>query len=149
MEFKGIIFPCSSTVALEILESLNNIKNFSLIGVNSHENYEYKILFDKTYNECPYYDNEEECINYLLKICNLEKCNFIIPTMDNTHFILSKNKYKFDINNIKIISSSFSINELCLSKEKTYKFFNKIINCPRMYDFSNIKNIDFPVFLKP
>ena len=48
--FTGIIFPSSSTVSLEILDSLNNIKDISVIGINSHDNYESKDLFNISYN---------------------------------------------------------------------------------------------------
>ena len=49
--FTGIIFPSSSTVSLEILDSLNNIKDISVIGINSHDNYELKDLFNISYND--------------------------------------------------------------------------------------------------
>lgn len=149
MKFKGIIYPSGSTVSLEIIDSLKNNKDFVLIGVNSHNNYEYNKLFDKTYNECPFDNDEEKCINYLLDICNNENCNFIIPTMDHTHYILTKNLSKFDKNNIKIISSSYAVNEICLSKEKTYLFFKEKIKCPIIYKIDDIKQENYPIFLKP
>ena len=67
--FRGIIFPSSSTVSLEILESLNNIKDISVIGINSHDNYETKDLFHISYNDCPLIDEDEiKCIEYLINI---------------------------------------------------------------------------------
>lgn len=41
----GIVFPSSSTVTLEIINAFNNHKDISsIVGVNSHANYEFKKL---------------------------------------------------------------------------------------------------------
>jgi hypothetical protein len=146
----GIVFPASSTVSLEILTSLNYIKNINIIGVNSTSNYEYKYLFEKTFDECPYIDkNENDCINYLIKICLENNCNFIIPTMDYSHLILSKYENIFKNNKIKIISSSYETNKICISKKNTYLTLKNIISCPFIYNKIDIKDSLFPVFLKP
>ena len=103
----GIIFPSSSTVTLEILESLNN-KSISTIGVNSYNNYEFKELFTISYNDCPIInENENGTIEYLLNVAKNHNCNFIIPTMDYSHLILSKYIDLFNTHNIKIITSSY------------------------------------------
>jgi hypothetical protein len=145
----GIVFPCSSTVSLEIISSLNNQKNINLIGINSHNNYEFKNLFPLTYNNCPDIHNEDECINYIIDISIKHKCNFVIPTMDYSHLILSKYIDIFTKNNIKIISSSYETNQICVSKETTYATLRNIIDCPIEYDIDKINDNAFPLFLKP
>lgn len=153
--FTGIIFPSSSTVSLEILESLNNIKDISVIGVNSHDNYETKELFSISYNDCPLInDSEKGCIEYLIHYAKKHNCNFIIPTMDYSHLVLSKHIDVFNRNNIKIITSSYETNKICVSKKQTYMILNNIVSCPILYDYSeinrNIKNYtDKKLFLKP
>jgi predicted ATP-grasp superfamily ATP-dependent carboligase len=148
--FKGIVFPCSSTVTLEIVGSLNYHKNISFIGVNSHNNYEFKNLFETTFNDCPDIStNEDETINYLLNICQKYNCNFIIPTMDYSHLILSKYINKFNLVNIKIITSSYDTNLICVSKQTTYKSLNNVIPCPNIYNYNDLKEIIEPLFLKP
>ena len=153
--FRGIIFPSSSTVSLEILESLNNIKDISVIGINSHDNYETKDLFHISYNDCPLIDEDEiKCIEYLINIAKTHECNFIIPTMDYSHLILSKHVDIFNRNNIKIISSSYQTNKVCVSKKQTYIILNSIVNCPILYNYDEIiinenNYINKKLFLKP
>lgn len=153
--FKGIIFPSSSTVSLEILESLNNIKGVSVIGVNSHDNYETKDLFNVSYNSCPLIsENENDCIDYLIRIASNHECNFIIPTMDYSHLILSKHIDKFNKNNIKIISSPYETNKICVSKKQTYTVLKNTVECPTVYSYNEVtmnksKYSDKKLFLKP
>ena len=153
--FTGIIFPSSSTVSLEIVESLNNIKDISVIGINSHDNYETKDLFQISYNDCPLIDEEElKCIEYLINIAKTHGCNFIIPTMDYSHLILSKHGDIFNRNNIKIITSSYETNKICVSKKQTYEALNDIVNCPILYSYDEINTnennyINKKLFLKP
>ena len=137
--FTGIIFPSSSTVSLEILESLNNIKDISVIGINSHDNYETKDLFNISYNDCPLINDDEiKCIEYLINIAKTHGCNFIIPTMDYSHLILSKHSDLFNSNNIKIITSSYETNKVCVSKKQTYFILNNVVNCPVVYSYDEI-----------
>jgi len=148
--FKGIIFPSSSTVSLEIIESLKNNKYIYIIGVNSHDNYEYKELFETSYNNCPIINDEDKlAINYLLEISKNNNINFIIPTMDYSHLILSKYKYLFDQYNIKIITSSYETNKICISKKNTYNILSDIIDCPILYNINDINFVTEKIFLKP
>ena len=146
---KGIVFPSSSTVTLEIINAFSNHKDISIIGVNSHNNYEFKDLLNCTFDDCPQFTDEKNCVNYLINICLAQNCNFIIPTMDNAHLLLSKYCNKFNDNNIKIISSSYETNIICISKETTYNKLKDAIECPIVYNINDIKFYDFPVFLKP
>lgn len=146
---KGIIFPASSTVTLEVISALQNHKDIFLIGVNSHENYEYKYLLQTTYDDCPMYSQEKECVEYLINICKNEQCSFIFPTMDMCHFILSKYRNLFHHNNIKIITSSHKTNEICISKELTYNMFCNQINCPKIYNITEVQECNLPLFVKP
>jgi len=153
--FTGIIFPSSSTVSLEILDSLNNIKDISVIGINSHDNYESKDLFNISYNDCPLINEDEnKCIEYLISIAKTHGCNFIIPTMDYSHLILSKHIDIFNRNNIKIISSSYETNNICVSKKQTYMTLKDIVNCPILYSYHEVtsnenKYMNKKLFLKP
>lgn len=144
----GLIFPSGSTVSVEIIESLKNQKTINnLIGVNSTINYETSILFQKTYNDCPTMKTGNKCIEYLLNICKKEMINFIIPTVDEAHFFLSKNIQDFKKLEIKIITSDAFTNEICISKEYTYNYFKHKIKCPRIYTFEEATQ--FPLFVKP
>jgi len=115
--FTGIIFPSSSTVSLEIVESLNNIKDISVIGINSHDNYETKDLFQISYNDCPLIDEDElKCIEYLINIAKIHGCNFIIPTMDYSHLILSN----YDDNiRLKLVENSIYCRKYYYPLKKT------------------------------
>lgn len=150
---KGCIFPSGSAVTNEIVSSLQYCKNIEYIGVNSTCHNEYATLLKTNYSDCPPYTDAVSCIDYLLRICEIEECNFIIPTMDSSHYLLSKYESRFTDKQIRVISSSFETNQLCLSKKMTYSRLHDIIKCPFVYEYPSSSDewnpFDFPVFIKP
>jgi carbamoylphosphate synthase large subunit len=144
---KGCIFPSGSAVTNEIVSSLRYAKNITLIGVNSTIHNEYAILLDTNYTDCPPYTDDDECVKYIMHVCETNDCNFIIPTMDSAHCLLSKYQSQFTECGIHIISSPFETNRICVSKRLTYQTLCSHISCPTQY--TETSKYEFPLFLKP
>lgn len=67
-------------------------------------------------------NNEELYLHTLLKECEKNNINIIIPLMDYELPILSKNKKEFEKLGIRIWISDFSTISNCLDKRKNYSF---------------------------
>lgn len=145
-KLKGIVFPSGSGVSIEIYEALKNHKDIDLLFINSVEVSQTSNLFKSKYVDAPSLNNRTEdiFIKYINNIINIEKVDFIIPTMDKAHYFLSKNK---DSLLCKVITSHFETNKICINKENTYNYLNSIIKCPKIFEIHS--NIEFPVFIKP
>lgn len=146
-KLKGIVFPSGSGVAVEVYESLKNHKDIELIFVNSEKNSQTKELFETKYTDCPLLTEQHNLINYVNDIMQKENIDFIIPATDMAHLFFSEHKSYF--NNLKIITSDYATNKICINKLTTYNYFKNIINCPKIFYEKDFNDITYPVFLKP
>ena len=91
-----------------------------------------------------------EYIPSLLSICEDEKIDLVIPTIDTDLLILSKNKNLFDSIGTKVLISGEREISLCRDKRKTALFFESIgLKTPKPFDnYSEYKG-GFPAFIKP
>lgn len=101
--------------------------------------------------------NEEGYMEKILEICKKEKVNAILSLIDPELSVISKQKDKFEDIGVKIIGSSFEVNEVALDKLEMYNWLKEHnYKTPKSYidlnkfkkDYEN-KEIDFPVFVKP
>ncbi len=91
--------------------------------------------------------NSQDYINVILNLCIKHGINVIIPTLDTELEIFSLSKGIFDLNNIKVIVSDFSLISKCRDKRKTTELFSKIgFKVPKIIDKDNPV---FPLFIKP
>lgn len=142
MKKRVLIFPCGSEIALEINRALKDSIHFEMIGASSISDHgEY--VFKSYIPNIPFVD-DPNFIPTLQYICKENKIDFIFPAHDSVVLKLAEHANEFDA---KIITSSLETNEICRSKEKTYKHFKNIIPTPDVYKRDNIPA--FPVFLKP
>lgn len=142
MKKRVLIFPCGSEIALEINRALKDSIHFEMIGASSISDHgEY--VFKSYIPNIPFVD-DPNFIPTLQHICKENKIDFIFPAHDSVVLKLAEHANEFDA---KIITSSLETNEICRSKEKTYKHFKNIIPTPDVYKRDNIPA--FPVFLKP
>ena len=138
-----LVFPCGSEIGLEIHNSVKYSTYFNLIGANSIDDHG-KFIYDNYISGLPFV-NENEIVPALRNIVFKYKIDAIYPTMD---MVITKLKEKEEEIGCKIISSPLETVETCLSKEKTYKLLQNIINIPKQYN--NINEIkEYPIFVKP
>ena len=96
---------------------------------------------------------EKEYIKSIIDICNKEKIDLIVPTIDTELLILSKEK-KYIENNTKarVLVSDENVIKICRDKIETQHFFEKNgFGVPKQIKEEDIKknSISFPVFIKP
>lgn len=86
----------------------------------------------------------------LLEICEKEKIDAIIPTIDTDLLLLAQNKEKFKAVGTKVIVSDESKVELCRDKRLTAKYFQSLgLYSPISVDDISFYNEGFPAFIKP
>lgn len=89
-------------------------------------------------------------IPQLIDLCEKEKIDCLIPTIDTDLLILSENKEKFERIGTKVLISDKSKIEICRNKVKTYEYFIGLgLDTPFSIDTIENFNLDFPVFIKP
>jgi carbamoyl-phosphate synthase large subunit len=94
--------------------------------------------------------NDPQYIESLLDICARHKIDLLIPLIDTELQLLALHHQRFKDLGVTLLVSSFATNEICADKAKTSKFFQEIgVFTPKVYDESEIPNLDFPVIVKP
>lgn len=91
---------------------------------------------------------DENYIPTLIKVCNEEKIDALIPTIDTDLLLLSK--HKNDFGNTKVIISNEDKVSICRDKRYTADYFKSIgLNSPHPVDDYKIYDGKFPAFIKP
>ncbi|WP_114793150.1 ATP-grasp domain-containing protein [Niabella yanshanensis] len=144
MELNILVFPCGSEIALEIYRSLKYSRHFKLFGANSVDDHG-KFIFENYIGNVPFFD-DEDFVSAINKIIEEHQIDAIYPAMDS---VIAKFSEIRDKINCKIIGSSNEVNQICLSKKKTYSLLSSVVPCPRIYTKENVQVEDFPLFMKP
>lgn len=97
--------------------------------------------------------NNPDYIPSLLLICEQEKVDCLIPTIDTDLLLLAENKSKFEAIGTKVLISSVDKVRLCRDKRLTSDYFISLgLNAPKAYssveEFENCNGM-FPAFIKP
>lgn len=94
--------------------------------------------------------NEPEYIPQLLLICEQEKIDCLIPTIDTDLLLLATNKEKFEEIGTKVLISGVDKVSLCRDKRFTADYFHSIgLKSPLPVDSVEKYNSGFPAFIKP
>ena len=144
-KIKGVVFPSGSSVAIEVYESLKYHEDIELLFINSEKVSQTKELFETKYIDCPFLNEKQKLIEYFNSIIEKENVDFIMPVTDMAHMFFSENKKYF--NNVKIITSSYETNKICINKLSTYNYLSEFVTCPKI--FKDFTDLTYPVFLKP
>ncbi|GLR04703.1 carbamoyl phosphate synthase [Vibrio hyugaensis] len=126
--------------------------NGQVFAANSIETYALKQADGFTITP-PIYS--EGYIDYLINYCLKHDIQTIISLFDIDLPILSKHKYEFEKNGIRVVVSDESVIEICNDKWKTYQFLiSHNIATPKTYlslkdAHDDIENLSFPLIVKP
>lgn len=91
-----------------------------------------------------------EYIPELLRICEQEKINALIPTIDTDLLLLAKNKAKFTAIGTEVLIAAEDKVQLCRDKRFTADYFIKCgLKSPKPIDDYTRYNGGFPAFIKP
>lgn len=143
MKYNVLIFPASTEIANEIINSLRNHKYFKIHLATS----ELKSFCNYLNEEVYYlpYVNEDCFLSELNQLIERLQIDFIIPAHDDVAYILSFQK---DNINAKIIGQSKEVNQIVRFKDRTYEYFKNVLPVPYVFE-KEPNNEDFPVFTKP
>ena len=130
-------------------------RNWEVIGTDADELIAGKNFVDSFYNIPKY--NEKGYIQKLLRICEKEKVDFLVPLYEKEFITLCNSREDFFKIGTQLILSSKKIIEICNDKWKSYKFFkDNNIDIPLSYSKEELehilkenKNINFPLIIKP
>ena len=93
---------------------------------------------------------EPEYIPQLLEVCETEKIDCLIPTIDTDLLLLAENKEKFETIGTKVLISAVDKVRLCRDKRYTADYFMSIgLKSPIPVDDVEKYNLGYPAFIKP
>lgn len=93
---------------------------------------------------------EPEYIPQLLSICEQEKVDCLIPTIDTDLLILAENKAKFEAIGTKVLISAVDKVKLCRDKRFTADYFISLgLKSPVPVDEVEKYKMGYPAFIKP
>jgi carbamoyl-phosphate synthase large subunit len=99
----------------------------------------------KNYYLVPRVD-DENFIKQMLDITKKENVSVIVPTVNEEMIRFSENLDIFEKENISVIVSNKKVIEIATNKLSTYRFFEKEIYCPKLYERDEII---YPCVVKP
>lgn len=137
-----LVFPCGSEIGLDIYQQVKYSTYFHLIGGNSTDDHG-KYTYDDYIGNIPFV-GEADFLPILKKIISSRKIDAIYPTMDS---VIAYLKYNESILGCKIIAAPALTNNICLSKELTYRKLKNVIQIPALYNIND--SFNYPVFVKP
>ena len=93
---------------------------------------------------------DEKYIDNLLTICETDKIDLIIPTIDTDLLVLAENKNKFEVIGTKVMISAPDMIRICRDKNNTSQFFVDCgLHAPMpVNDWKKYKS-SYPAFIKP
>lgn len=94
--------------------------------------------------------HEPEYIPQLLKICEEEQVDCLIPTIDTDLMLLAENKKKFEAIGTKVLISAVEKVRICRDKRFTADYFISLgLKSPMPVDSVEKYAFGFPAFIKP
>lgn len=147
MKENVLVFPCGSEIGLEIYKSLAFSTHYNLVGGSSVDDHG-RFVYSSYVDGIPFI-NSPEFINVINRIIDEYDIKYIFPAHDDVVVKLSQESANNNLH-CKVITSPVKTCEVTRSKKKTYEAFSGIVCTPHIYsNVSDLKNDDFPVFLKP
>ena len=138
---------------VELMQAFKNASkelniDLTIYGADVSETAPALFFCDKRIIVCKIKD--ENYIPSLLTVCEEEKIDALIPTIDTDLLILSHNKKRFEDVGTKVFISAEDKIRICRDKRDTAKFFESIgLNSPVPVDNYKKYNLGFPAFIKP
>lgn len=122
--------------------------DLTIIGADISESAPALFFCDKTKIVCRIKD--KEYIPQLLSICEEEKVDCLIPTIDTDLLLLAENKKSFEAIGTKVLISAVDKVKLCRDKRFTADYFHSIgLKSPQPVDDVENYHMGYPAFIKP
>lgn len=122
--------------------------DLTIMGADISESAPALFFCDETRIVCKIRD--KEYIPQLLEICEKEKVDCLIPTIDTDLLLLAENKEKFEAVGTKVLISAVDKVKLCRDKRFTADYFISLgLKSPQPVDDVEKYNVGYPAFIKP
>jgi len=141
---KVLVFPCGSEIGLEIHRSLKFNKHFELIGGSSVDDHG-MFVYENYIGGIPSVE-DDEFITTINNLIEKEDISYLYPAHDSVVLKFAQNS---NILKAKVVTADFFTCDICRSKRKTYEYLKDIILVPKLYSKEEIRDNDYPIFLKP
>ena len=142
MQKKNIlVFPCGSEIGLDIFDGVQYSTYFHLIGASSVDDHG-KFVFQDYIGGIPFV-TDPSFGDVLKDIVKKKHIDAVFPATDMAVTCLKRLE---KVIGCPVITSPLETTEICLSKQKTYDTFRKVLRTPVVFD-TNPES--FPVFVKP
>ena len=130
-------------------KAAENLKiDLTIIGADITESAPALYFCDETRSVCRIKD--KEYIPQLLSICENEKVDCLIPTIDTDLLLLAENKAKFEAIGTKVLISAVDKVKLCRDKRYTAdQFISLGLKSPQPVDDVEKYHMGYPAFIKP
>lgn len=139
-----LVFPCGSEIGLDIYSSVSYSTYFHLIGGSSVDDHG-MFVYEDYISDIPF-ATSPEFIPTLSRIVKEREIDAIYPAMDIVIAILKEHEEELGC---KVVASPMETAQVCLSKELTYQCMEGCVRIPKIFEVSELKYEDFPVFAKP
>lgn len=137
-----LVFPCGSEIGLEVYRSLNHDPSFNLLGASTYPDHG-RFVYDNYVESVPHFD-DPKFIDEIRRVVHQYEIDFIIPGHDGALLRLAQHQMQL---NAQVVTSPLKTCTIGRSKLKTYHFFEKHLNVPKVFNTQEVNS--FPVFLKP
>jgi len=143
-KFKILVTAAGGASGLYTIKLLKEDKNTTIVAVDPDKHAVGLFLADARYT-IPKAGNSL-FISRIIDIVQRENIDAILPNISDELPIFAKNISQIPC---KVVLSPLKTITICHDKSKTYKYFQEIVSVPRSFIYGNIKDSDFPLFVKP
>lgn len=138
---------------IELLQAFRNAahvlgKELRIYGADMDETAPALSFCDEIRLICPI--RNSEYVPQLLRICEQDRIDLLIPTIDTDLFILSQNMGRFQTIGTKVLVSPTNMIKICRDKDLTASFFEECgLYTPKTYNDCRQYEGSYPCFIKP
>lgn len=141
--YKVLVFPCGTEIALELWRALKDIRFIELYGASGAEDHG-RYVFSRYFGGVPFV-TDPAFVDHLNTICRENDIDYIFPAHDDVQLALVKNQSRLCA---KVVAPCPETVELCRHKALTYRHLEGEDYVPRVY--SSPEEVErFPVIVKP
>jgi hypothetical protein len=143
---RALVFPAGSEIGLEIHASLKYSHHVELYGASGKSDHASFVYEPYHYHEDPeLYVDRPDFIERLNALVSRWGIRYIYPTHDTVACFLAEHAHRIDA---VVVSSPAETNRIARSKSLTYRRFEQLVTCPRVYRAGEMPTA-YPVFIKP
>lgn len=141
-----VVFPCGSEIGLELHRCLAFSPHFRLIGASSVPDHG-RFVYRDYVGDCPMVDDPLFPAAFV-DVLESVGADYVFPAHDSVLTRLSALAEEGHLL-AEVVAPEASVCRLCRSKSATYAFFEGKLAVPHRFRPDELRDNDFPVFLKP